>query len=108
MAECGRHVAAKGFYPAEVLPHESGGEAQIVLIADAFSLPQVSNRGRELVLVAVDDRPVGQHSLNPHMIACPAKRRQRPAVADECLIELAEELQDRAALRLSACALDAV
>src|SRR4051794_12875569 len=42
------------------------------------------------------------------MIACPTERRQGTAVAGQCLLALAQELPDRAALCLGARALDAV
>ena len=79
-----------------------------MLIAEDFSLPQIFHRCRELVLVTVDDRPVGQYPLNPDMIVCPAKRRQRMTEAGQCLIGPAAGRQDCASLRLGACALDAI
>ena len=79
-----------------------------MLVAEVFSLPQVPHCCVEFVPVTVDDGPVGQDPLDPDMIACPAKHRQRPAETGQCLLGPAVERQDCAALRLGACALDAV
>jgi hypothetical protein len=97
----GRHVTTQATDPAEILVHESQREIQPGHGAQARGLVQVTFRGGKLLPVSVQDCPVGQHPLHPHMIGGTAQHRQRGLIVGKSLLKPAELIQDRAALRLS-------
>ena len=97
----GRHVTAQPADPALVLVHEPERQVKVVLEAQLLGLAQVVLGRGELLPVAVDDGPVGQQPLDPHVVPGPALGGQGGTVVGQRLIEPAEHGQDCAPLGLS-------